>query len=58
MTKKQIELSVQEISAVEKPVNRARLVKAPEHFVSPELITDINAHGLDESAFAGHIRTG
>jgi sulfane dehydrogenase subunit SoxC len=49
MTKKQIELSAKDISAVEKPVNRARLVKAPEHFISQELITDINTNGLDES---------
>ena len=49
MTKKQIELSSQDVSFVEKPTNRARLVKAPEHFVSQELIADINANGLDEN---------
>jgi len=57
MTKKQIELSAQDILAVEKPTNRARLVKAPEHFVSQELITDINAHGLDETR-RGFLRKG
>ena len=49
MTKKQVELSSQDISAVEKPANRARLVKAPEHFISQELIADINTNGLDET---------
>jgi hypothetical protein len=44
MTKKQIELSAQDISALEKPANRARLVKAPEHFISQELITDIQGN--------------
>ena len=48
MTNKQIEISMQDINAVEKPRDRARLVKAPEHFVSHELIADINANGLDE----------
>jgi sulfane dehydrogenase subunit SoxC len=47
MTKKQIELSAEEVSAVERPANRARLVKAPEHFISQELIADINSNGLD-----------
>ena len=46
MTKKQIELSAQDITAVEKPVNTARLVKAPEHFISQDLITDINSSRL------------
>ncbi|WP_215361662.1 sulfite dehydrogenase [Polynucleobacter ibericus] len=57
MTKKQIELSVEDISAVEKPANRARLVKAPEHFISQELIADINANGLDETR-RGFLRKG
>ena len=57
MTKKQIELSAEDISAVEKPANRARLVKAPEHFISQELIADINANGLDESR-RGFLRKG
>ena len=57
MTKKQIELSAQDISKVEKPSNRARLVKAPEHFISKELITDINANGLDETR-RGFLRKG
>jgi len=57
MTKKQIEISVQDICAVEKPSNRARLVKAPEHFISQELIADINANGLDENR-RGFLRKG
>ena len=57
MTKKQIELSAQDISAVEKPINRARLVKAPEHFISQELIADINSNGLDETR-RGFLRKG
>ena len=57
MTKKQIELSAQDISAIEKPINRARLVKAPEHFISQDLIADINAHGLDENR-RGFLRKG
>ena len=57
MTKKQIELSAQDISAVEKPINRARLVKAPEHFISQELIADINTNGLDETR-RGFLRKG
>jgi sulfane dehydrogenase subunit SoxC len=57
MTKKQIELNAKDISAVEKPVNRARLVKAPEHFISSELIADINANGLDETR-RGFLRKG
>jgi sulfane dehydrogenase subunit SoxC len=57
MTQKQIELSTQDVSAVEKPANRARLVKAPEHFISQELITDINANGLDETR-RGFLRKG
>ena len=48
MTKKQIEISAKDISAIEKPANQARLVKAPEHFISQELIADINTNGLDE----------
>ncbi len=57
MSKKQIELCAKDISAVEKPANRARLVKAPEHFISQELIADINANGLDESRL-GFLRKG
>jgi len=57
MTKKQIELSVKDISAVEKPANRARLIKAPEHFISQELIADINSNGLDETR-RGFLRKG
>ena len=57
MKNKQIELSAVDISAVEKPTNRARLVKAPEHFISQELIADINAKGLDESR-RGFLRKG
>mgnify|MGYP000305271548 CR=1 FL=1 len=57
MTNKQIELTAKDISAVEKPANRARLVKAPEHFVSQELIADINANGLDETR-RGFLRKG
>jgi sulfane dehydrogenase subunit SoxC len=57
MTKKQIELSAKDISAVEKPSNRARLLTAPEHFISQDLITDINANGLDE-ARRGFLRKG
>jgi len=34
MINKQIELSAEDVFAIEKPANRARLVKAPEHFVS------------------------
>jgi sulfane dehydrogenase subunit SoxC len=47
MTKKHIEISVKDISAIEKSSHRARLVKAPEHFISQELIADINANGLN-----------
>ena len=57
MTKKQIELNAKDVSAVEKPANRARLVKAPEHFISQELISDINANGLDETR-RGFLRKG
>lgn len=57
MTKKQIELNAKDIFAVEKPVKRARLVKAPEHSISSELIADINANGLDETR-RGFLRKG
>lgn len=57
MTKKQIEISAQDISAIEMPAHRARLVKAPEHFISQELIADINANGLDENR-RGFLRKG
>ncbi len=57
MTKKQIELSAQDISAIEKPANGVRLVKAPEHFISQELIAEINANGLDETR-RGFLRKG
>ena len=55
MTKKQIELTAEDISAVEKPRERARLVKAPEHFISQDLIADINTNGLDEKRRGSHI---
>jgi sulfane dehydrogenase subunit SoxC len=57
MTKKQIEFSAKDISAVEKPTNRARLVTAPEHFISQDLIADINSNGLDETR-RGFLRKG
>ena len=57
MTKKQIEISAKDISAIEKPANQARLVKAPEHYISQELIADINANGLDENR-RGFLRKG
>jgi sulfane dehydrogenase subunit SoxC len=57
MNKKQIEISAQDIGAIEKPNNQARLVKAPEHFISQELIADINANGLDENR-RGFLRKG
>ena len=41
VNEKQIELGREDIYAIEKPANKARLVKAPEHFVSQELIDDI-----------------
>ena len=49
MSKDQIELSAKDVSAVEKPLDRARLIKAPENFLSKEFISDINKNGLDEN---------
>ena len=49
MTKNQIEISTQDISAIEKPLDRARLVKAPENFLSKDFISEVNANGLDEN---------
>ena len=57
MSKKQLEISAQDIRAIAKPANQARLVKAPEHFISQELIADINANGLDENR-RGVLRKG
>ena len=57
MTKKQMELSAQDVTAVEKPANRARLVKAPENFVPQDLISDINKNGLNENR-RGFLRKG
>jgi len=57
VSNKQIELNREDIYAVEKPASSARLVKAPEHFVSQELIADINANGLDETR-RGFLRKG
>ena len=45
MSKDQIELSAKDVSAVEKPLDRARLIKAPENFLSKEFISDINKNG-------------
>ena len=41
MTKNQIEISTQDISAIEKPLDRARLVKAPENFLSKDFILSL-----------------
>ena len=49
MTKKQTELNTSDLGRVEKPANGTRLLKAPEHFIPPELITQIEAHGLDQT---------
>jgi len=57
MSNKQIELCAEDISAVEKSAHRARLVKAPEHFVSQDLIADINANGIDKTR-RGFLRKG
>jgi len=57
MIHKQIEIDLQDIYAIEKPSNQARLLKAPEHFISQELIAEINANGLDENR-RGFLRKG